>query len=272
MRRLLIATIAAVFAVAFTQLASAADMPVKASMAPVAAPFSWYGFYIGGQVGYDWGRQAINLTPDVNYAPAFALGALPSSLAANPRGVLGGVQWGSNWQFGRIVLGTASDFSFSDAKASQTSFNTVNPAGITNVGSQKLTWLSTTRVRAGYTIMDNLLIYGTGGLADGRASANSSSTVTGLCGVGGNCPAGGDTKTLWGWAGGGGVEYAMGHWSVNLEYLHYDLGRLNYNMTDPTAPGQFITASTKFSGDIVRGGVNYRFDWTPMDLIIGGHH
>jgi outer membrane immunogenic protein len=265
---------AAVAAFGFVGSASAADMPVKAPMAPaapVAAPYSWYGFYIGGQVGYDWSREAINLTPDVNYTPAFLFGAVPYSLASNPHGVLGGIQWGSNWQFGHIVLGMASDFSFSDIKASQTSFNTVNPAGITIVGSQKLTWFSTSRVRGGYTVMDNLLLYGTGGLADGRASASSSVTVTGACGAGGNCPAGSRTKTLWGWAAGGGMEYAVGHWSVNVEYLHYDLGHLNYNMTDPTAPGAFIGASTKFSGDIVRGGINYRFDWTPLEFIFGRH-
>ena len=66
------------------------------------------------------------------------------------------------------------------------------------------------------------------------------------------------------------MEYAVGHWSANLEYLHYDLGNLNYNMTDPTTTA-FIGASTKFSGDIVRGGVNYRFDWTPWEFIFGHH-
>jgi hypothetical protein len=58
---------------------------------------------------------------------------------------------------------------------------------------------------------------------------------------------------------------------MNVEYIHYDLGHLNYNMTDPTSPGTFIAASTKFSGDIVRGGINYRFDWTPWELIFGRH-
>jgi outer membrane immunogenic protein len=275
MRRFQSAALAAVAVVGFASVACAADMPVKAAtppMAPVATPFNWYGFYIGGQIGYDWGHEAINLTPDVNYTAAFLAGNVPYSLAANPRGVLGGIQWGSNWQFGHIVLGTASDFSFSDIKASQTSFATVGPAVVTSVGSQKLTWLSTMRVRAGYTVMDNLLLYGTGGLADGRASASSSVTVTGACGGGGNCPGGSATKTLWGWAAGGGRDYAMGHWSVDVEYLHYDLGHLNYNMTDPTLPGAFIAASTKFSGDNVRGGLNYRFDWTPWELVFGGHH
>ena len=43
-----------------------------------------------------------------------AAGIIPSSLADNPKGVLGGIQYGTNWQFNRIVLGLESDFSFSD--------------------------------------------------------------------------------------------------------------------------------------------------------------
>lgn len=252
--------------------ALAADMATKAPpvtpAVSTAASQNWYGFYIGAQAGYGWGVDPIDFAPSAAYAPAFAAGTLPPSLAADPRGALGGIQWGSNWQFGRYVLGTASDFSFSDVKASQSFFQALGP-GINIAGSQKMTWFSTTRLRAGYTVTDNLLIYGTGGLADGRAEVSSSFLTPGCPGAG-NCPAGTASKVLWGWAAGGGMEYAVGHWSANLEYLHYDLGNLNYNMTDPTTTA-FIGASTKFSGDIVRGGVNYRFDWTPWEFIFGHH-
>jgi outer membrane immunogenic protein len=270
MHHLKIVFFAAISATAITQATLAADMPVKAPAAPAAAPlYNWHGFYVGGHIGYGWGSDPINLTPSPAYVPAFAAGAVPSSIADNPKGVLGGIQYGSNWQFNRIVVGLESDFSFSDINASQTLFNTINPAGITNHGEQKLSWFSTTRGRAGYTITDNLLLYGTGGLAAGRAHASSSVTVTGACGGGGNCPAGSASDTLWGWTAGGGLEYGIGHWSVRVEYLHYDLGHLNYNMADPSLPGSFIAASTRFSGDIVRGGINYRFDWTPLELILG---
>lgn len=134
-------------------------------------------------------------------------------------------------------------------------------APVTTTARQKLEWLSTTRLRAGYTVVDNLLLYGTGGLATGRASGSSAITLVGCPGFG-KCPTGSDAKTLWGWAAGGGMEYAMGHWSVNVEYLHYDLGHLNYNMTDLKFPTAFIATSTKFSGDVVHGGISYRFDWT----------
>ena len=241
----------------FASVASAADLPVKAPAynAPVAIPYNWTGSYIGGNIGYGWGSDPIDLT--------FPAGTLPLSLADNPRGVLGGVQYGTNWQFNRFVLGWDSDFSFSDIKASQTVF--AAPGGIaTGSAEQKLDWLSTTRGRLGYLITDNLLLYGTGGLASGRASANTFITQVG-CPIGG-CLAGSESKTLWGWAAGGGLEYAIGHWLMRAEYLHYDLGDLNYNVIDPPTVA-LVAATNKVSGDIVRGALSYKFDWTFWDLL-----
>jgi outer membrane immunogenic protein len=62
MSRVLVAFIAAVSAIAVTQVASAADMPVKAPItkAPIAAPpYDWTGVYVGGHLGYLWGRTRV---------------------------------------------------------------------------------------------------------------------------------------------------------------------------------------------------------------------
>jgi len=261
MKKLLMAATAIL---AFVGAAAAADLPLKAPPAPPppVTP-SWYGFWIGVEGGYGWGGQAINLSPNA----AFAAGVVPGSLAGDPRGAVGGIQFGSNWQFGRWVLGTASDFSFTDIEKNN-SVVTAAGADVTT-GHQKLSWLSTTRGRLGYTVTDNLLLFGSAGLADGRASASSSFVSLTCAGVA--CPAGSNDKTLWGWAAGAGLEYAVGHWSFDVEYLHYDLGNLNYTMVDPRFPAALIGASTKFEGDIVRGGINYRFDWTPWDFLFGHH-
>jgi hypothetical protein len=53
MRRQSIAIIAAASTVAFTQVASAADLPRKApAYAPPPPAFSWTGFYVGAHAGY----------------------------------------------------------------------------------------------------------------------------------------------------------------------------------------------------------------------------
>jgi outer membrane immunogenic protein len=234
-------------------VALAADMPVKAT--PAAKPYNWYGFYIGGHAGYGWGSNAIDLT----YGPAFA--GLPASEAGNAHGFLGGLEYGTNYQFGRWVLGTESDYSFGTISSSQTT----TTGGFSNSGSQKLSGFSTSRGRVGYTIQDNLLLFGTAGLADGTAKTSASAVGAGC----GPCFGGSASKTLWGWTAGAGIEYATGPWSMKVEYLHYDLGNLNLNMVDATVAGATVSTSTRYAGDIVRAGVNYHFTWTPWELIFG---
>jgi opacity protein-like surface antigen len=58
---------------------------------------------------------------------------------------------------------------------------------------------------------------------------------------------------------GAGYEYAFTTWiSAKVEYLHFELGRSNYPVGVPPlgVPGVW-TATTRFSGDIVRVGVNF---------------
>jgi outer membrane immunogenic protein len=236
--------------------ALAADMPLKAPPAP--KPYNWYGFFVGGTAGYAWGADPIDLT----YGTAFPQGLLPATEAGNPRGFIGGIEYGTNYQFGRWVLGTESDYMFSNITSSQTT----STGGFTSIGSEKLSTLSTSRGRVGYTIRDNLLLFGTAGLAEGTAKTSVASSDS-------SCPpcfVGSISKARWGWTAGAGIEYAQGPWSVKVEYLHYDLGDLNLTFTDPTGT-ILASTSTHFAGDIVRGGVNYHFTWAPEDLIFGRH-
>ena len=53
---------AAIAALGFAGAASAADMPVKAPVAPappIQLPYNWGGLYLGGHVGYLWGRTRV---------------------------------------------------------------------------------------------------------------------------------------------------------------------------------------------------------------------
>jgi outer membrane immunogenic protein len=64
------------------------------------------------------------------------------------------------------------------------------------------------------------------------------------------------SDTDWGWAAGGGLEWAFsGPWSVKFEYMHYDFG-------SDTAPAGVLGAGPARVGltlDTVKAGVNYRF-------------
>jgi len=78
----------------------------------------------------------------------------------------------------------------------------------------------------------------------------------------------GETRT--GYALGAGVEWVIAsQWTGKVEYLHYDLGAVSSfgaatNIAQPPNPNvPYYTvgtsASTRFSGDIVRVGLSHQF-------------
>src|SRR5262249_22544196 len=95
---------------------SAADLPPVYKAPPVvtAPAFSWTGFYVGGNIGYGWGPGPTDITP----LPSAALfvNLLPQTLNADPRGVIGGGQFGFNYQAGALVWGLEVDVQAADIK------------------------------------------------------------------------------------------------------------------------------------------------------------
>ena len=88
MKKFLTAVALIVFVPASAMAADmAARMPVKAPP-PVAAVYNWTGFYIGGHVGYGWGRS----TTDVGRPDALDCGNGPSceSISYDVNGAFGG--------------------------------------------------------------------------------------------------------------------------------------------------------------------------------------
>src|ERR1700751_831041 len=84
----------------------AARMPVKAPP-PVAAVFSWTGFYIGGHVGYASGQSRT----DVGRPDALDCGNSLDceSIAYDTSGAFGGGYLGYNWQSGSVVFGLEAE-------------------------------------------------------------------------------------------------------------------------------------------------------------------
>ena len=296
MRPLIIAASIAVAALTMSQ-ASAADMALKAPPAP--AVFSWAGFYGGGNVGYSWGSSSNNW----NMSAANIGGAAACPPAANTvcvtgadsdrlNGVIGGIQIGYNWQTGRYVFGIETDFDGTGQRGSET-FNAVNggafivaPAPVVAAYSEKLLWLGTLRGRVGIAA-DRTFFYATGGLAYGEVRNSGSATIAGINVPGlagppctftppaaGTCPLANwsNTAVRTGWALGGGIEQALpGNWSVRLEYLFVDLGRVNTAFA--TLPGCFGgtgaacspvvagagTINSLITDSLLRAGLNYKF-------------
>jgi outer membrane immunogenic protein len=167
---------------------------------------SWVGFYLGGNVGYAWGRV--------------------DNAWAKPSGFIGGVQAGYNWQQPNSpwVFGVEADIQGSSADDTFANWKFSNP------------WFGTVRGRGGYAF-NNVLFYGTLGLAFGELRA----ATFGLS----------ESHTNVGWTAGVGAEYRFApSWSAKVEYLYIDLANSNFVITG---------ASRGLSFGTVRAGVNYHF-------------
>jgi len=198
---------AAVFAAGVTA-GQAADLSYG-SRAPYTVnqplnAYSWAGPYIGGNLGYNWGDITHNVT--------------------RPEGFAGGIQGGYNWQSGALVFGVEGDIQLNGADETFAPWKFSNP------------WFGTVRGRVGYAF-NNVLFYGTGGLAFGGLRGET----FGLS----------ESHTTAGWTAGVGAEFGFApNWSAKVEYLYVDLSDTRFSITGLPNGYQF---------GLVRAGVNYHF-------------
>lgn len=244
--------------------AFAADLAVKAPLAPAVVPFSWTGFYAGVNIGGHWDNDRITEAGDtVGLVPlGVNVAALNAALATtlHPSGFIGGGQVGYNWQTGMFVFGIEGDAQGMTGTASRTV--TAFPGALVAAGdfannSSNATFLATLRGRLGVTVLDRGLVYVTGGGAWGTVKT----TDTFASGGGATLQTTSNSTSKGGWTVGGGFEYAFANrWSFKAEYLYVDLG--NFNTTIPSSPIFLNTGflvNHHYTENIARVGVNYRF-------------
>jgi outer membrane immunogenic protein len=256
--------------------AVAADLPLKAPPAPVVAAPNWTGFYVGLNAGVDWAHSGDPATSaSCTAAPGFFLPyfGCTSASAVNAvgtgsmsgSGFTGGGQIGYNWQMNSLVLGAEADMESFHGKAWRTGTGiypgSTIPFSVTN--SVSATWLFTARARVGWALSNDVLLYGTGGLALTDLSANNSfGDDAGFPGPGIGTWSASQTKV--GWTAGAGAEWALTtNWSVKAEYLYVHFGAITANgIVQDSAGfgyGSAISTSTDLSAHIARAGINYRF-------------
>jgi outer membrane immunogenic protein len=251
MKKILIAT--AAMASLFGTSAFAADLPAKVyTKAPVvvAPVYDWTGFYIGGNIGYSWGRSSDTTT-------ITGVGAVPLIYdRSNLNGVVGGGQVGYNWQTQNWVWGLEADIQGTGEKGSS-AFTYLPllfvagppPTAVPVALTQQIDWFGTVRARAGFLASPQVLLYGTGGLAYGEVK---SSEVIGVL------PGLSTTNTNVGWTVGAGIEGVIGgNWTAKLEYLYVDLGRVSGSFTPVV--GLTSAYSSRVTDNVLRVGLNYKF-------------
>jgi len=268
---------------------------------------TWTGFYAGLNAGGTWANNnSVNITtfpftPGTNGGYwQTASQATGSIQTGNNGGFIGGGQIGYNWQarFGgyNFVTGVEADIqgiAGGNGSGSRGLFNVIPVGAAGNnlssvTANTSLSWIGTVRGRIGYVVTPAILVYGTGGLAYGGANMKVSTfqnlqdhelqpfdmTLTSAAFGSSNI-----SSTPVGWTAGGGVEWMfLPSWSAKAEYLYYNLGNQNTN-TVTTGFGYLnssyigaknlysSTASTNFTGNIVRAGVNYHFNFASAPVV-----
>jgi outer membrane immunogenic protein len=231
-------------------VAMSADLPArpvyKAPPAPVAPPFSWTGFYIGGNIGAGWNQGNLN--------DSFGLF---SGGANNNATFLGGGQVGANYQINNFVFGVEGDFDWlANNNNSGNGTTIITPGGSTVIsGSNNGRWLTTLTGRLGVAF-DRVLVYGKGG-----GAWVGSNNLTLLDVPTGTTVSFNNSNTNTGWVAGGGVEWAFTqNWTAKAEYDYVGLN--SYSLTVPAglalAGDVFSTGNRNVQMFTV--GINYLFN------------
>ncbi|MEN5247418.1 outer membrane protein [Brucella pseudintermedia] len=222
---------ASLIAIAANSSAFAADAIMSQEPVPFAAPmFSWGGAYIGGEIGWGWGRDKLD-------------GDGGSYAEFKPNGFLGGIYAGYNFDLGNsVILGIDANFDYNDLKESQDYWSDDTLPVRTSLES-KLEWSGAVRARAGYAI-DRFMPYIAGGVAFGQVK--NSITI-------GDGSSYSDSQTLTGWTAGAGIDYAAtDNITLRLEYRYTDFGNKDFDFGDVSTRGSYKTND-------IRLGIAYKF-------------
>jgi outer membrane immunogenic protein len=261
MRRLSLAAVAAVFVITFAQSAPAAD----------PAGYNWTGFYLGVNAGYSWGHTTADTAQGPAVAGQYATGPCDNngalatgcsfSTSSDPKGAIGGIQAGYNYQVGAMVYGIEVDFDLRDQSDSSTTvFNNFFDNQVDNSAQR---WFGTVRGRLGYAFVGNWLAYVSGGLAYGNFEHTVTQT---FCTGANNCRAPraiSDDITKIGWTVGGGIDYGFNrNWSLGVEYLYTRFESDTLSASAATVgPTLYPAVTVTFhdSSQIVRARLGYKF-------------
>ncbi|MBI2717393.1 MAG: porin family protein [Rhizobiales bacterium] len=212
----------------------AADMPPP--IEDLRSTYDWSGAY----VGVFGAATAL----DGDWSGSDGCGCVYSKIESSGIGYSAGVLGGWNYQFDSTLVGIEGDWAFGGKLATND-----EPAIDTFM---RLNNLATLRGRAGL-VDGNTLFYLTGGLAAadsefggpmGPAQENVS-----------------DSKWLYGWTAGAGIEHAFSNnLRARLEYLYVSLPNGKYHLAAST--GETLDATHRFKNmNIVRAGITYNFTW-----------
>jgi outer membrane immunogenic protein len=281
MKKILIGTVA-LSAIGLANVASAADMPLKAPpIIPVV--YNWTGCYVGGNAGWKWGRfnESVDTAGGVAVIPGFAPTPFPPSHVdldhvTATSGAAGG-QIGCRWENAEHwVFGVEGDFDWTSLHGTVT--NTLNAPPIVpgDTFENRARWESSARVTLGRSY-GQWLFYGTGGIAFTKVDMAANFVPVTIQGVPFPGSSASDSKILTGGTVGLGTAYMLTkNWEIGAEYRYTFYQQVNFNLGNVAAvcgapiaaavvpPICVNTSATGHKGletQEVLLKLNYRFDW-----------
>lgn len=191
----------------------------------------------------------------------------------------GGLHGGYNWQHGGWIYGVEVDLSVTSLEHNNTALaitdlpNDFIPFSTTVRSKSTLDWYSTERLRFGHTLGSRVFLYGTGGLAFGRAelrentdvfSARNNDSGTFFDSASGFAS---DREVKVGWTGGAGIDFCVTqHIILSFTYLYVNLedshvgNDISFIGGGPPRTFDVLSrASSENNFHVFRGGVSVRF-------------
>jgi outer membrane immunogenic protein len=212
---------------------------------PPSANYDWTGLYVGAHVNTTQSKTSVSATDTVT-------GTAVTPPDISPADWHGGIQVGYDYMMpSRVVVGVTGDVSSGGRKSTTTVDASGASSNEVNVFDGE-----TARARLGLAV-DNILLYGTGGLAwssNQYVRTQLGSTTFNLATPGTEEAT---NKYLFGWTAGGGVAFAFAqNWNAFAEYRY-----TRYGSSTITLPFSQISTTSKTDVSEIDFGVNYKFTW-----------
>jgi outer membrane immunogenic protein len=220
--------------------AFAADLPSRKEAPVYIAPapvFSWTGFYVGAEVGGQFGNDKTfigvnglyNTTPGASYTTS---------------GVTGGGLVGYNYQINQFVLGLEADVTGSSTQGRYS-------AALLPVSAEtQYGFGSSVRGRLGWAF-DRTLVYAAGGWAGEDIKHTYTAGVLGLASIS-------DSTFRSGYTIGGGIDYAFNYnWIGRIEYRYNDYGK--YVQNAAYGVNSILNVQQHPTDNIIQAALIYKF-------------
>jgi outer membrane immunogenic protein len=251
-------------------LAVSPALVLMAGVASAQSTPSWDGFYLGASLGGE-NTNVCNSSAltGMNIDPATS-----TFTRCSGGGLVGGLQFGENFQIKRLVFGVGADLVISEAKSDNSTLQFTGAAP--PPGTYSLTGKLSPR---NFAIIGGRIGYGGDLLFPyvraGAVITGSQSSTLAYIPAGTSTPVasfdGGKNFNSTGWAAGAGAEIGLnGAWSISAEYLHMSLGK----GSSPTstcagaasacsafAGVSLDTTHNSFTANVIRIGINYWFNY-----------